>query len=213
MAVSNYSRVGNWIVVYVLFLTFAGLSADRLSFGQEAEGPGKSVKQIQDRQTEPKKPFVVKVAENTIQFTVSGDWEQVRPKSNVIDVEIKVARLEKDQQDGRLTISGAGGTIEANLERWKGQFSENSADPKLEIKTIAGQQVHLIDLVGTFVDAPGGPFSNAPKVERKDYRMLGAIVQTSNRGNYFVKFYGPQELVEKNLKLFQEMINSLQVSE
>jgi hypothetical protein len=203
----------NLVRAFVLVLGVAGWFSAPLLFGQETEGSGKVVKPIQDDQAKQKEPFTVKIAEGTIQFTVPGVWEQVKPQSNVIDVEIKIARLEKDQPDGRLTISGAGGTIEANLERWKGQFSENTVDPKLEIKSIAGQRVFLIDLTGTFVDAPGGPFSNTPKVERKDYRMLGAIIQTSKQGNYFLKFYGPKKLIDDNQKFFQEMIDSLKVSE
>jgi len=198
-------------------MLLVSLAFNPLLFGQQTGGTDSAGRQ--DDQTVPPKidqqkpPFKVAVADGAVQFTVPGVWEQVKPQSNVIDVEIKIVRLEKDQPDGRLTLSGAGGSIEANLDRWKSQFSENTAETKVEVKTIANQTVHLIDLTGTFVDAPGGMFSNAPKIERKDYRMLGAIVQTKGKGNYFVKFYGPISLVEKNQKLFEGMVNSLQVTE
>ena len=139
-------------------------------------------------------PISVKVAQGNIQFSASGLWKSVPPRSNMLEAELKIPRVEGDSQDGRLTIMGAGGSIDANIDRWIGQFvqpdgSDTADKTKQSKKEIAGQTVNLVDITGTFMDAVGGPFSGKPKVERENYRMLAAIVQTEANGNYFVKLY------------------------
>ena len=69
----------------------------------------------------------------------------------------------------------------------------------------------MLDIAGTYFDSPRGPFG--PKVELADYRMLGAIIEVEGAGKYFVKFYGPAEIVEENLEAFQAMLESLVVVE
>ncbi len=161
-------------------------------------------------------PFDFKVAEGNIQFTSSGAWKKVTPRSRMLEVELKIPKVGKDTEDGRLTIMGAGGSIDANIMRWQNQFQQpdgSSTVAKNEKKVIGGQTVNLVDISGTFLDSPGGPFSGQPKVERKDYRMLAAIIQTEAKGNYFVKFYGPKPTIDKNEKRFKSMILSLKVAD
>ena len=163
-------------------------------------------------------PFEFKVADDNIQFTASGTWKNVPPKSRMLEVELKIPRVGADTEDGRLTIMGAGGSIEANILRWQNQFkqpdgSSTAAQTKTEKKKIAGQTVNMVDITGTFIDSPGGPFSGQAKVERKGYRMLAAIIQTEAKGNYFVKLYGPKPTIDKKAEHFKSMIQSLKVSD
>jgi hypothetical protein len=165
---------------------------------------------------EAPKPIEVRVADDNIQFSAAGTWKSVPPKSRMLEAELKIPRVGKDEQDGRLTIMGAGGSIEANIDRWKMQFTqEDGSDTKAKVekKTIAGQTVNIVDISGTFLDAVGGPFSGQPKVERKNYRMLAAIIQTKEDGNYFVKLYGPKGTIDKNADHFKSMIESLKVAD
>ena len=168
--------------------------------------------------TEKAEPFAVKVADGNIVFSASGPWQRVQPRSRMLEAEIKIPKIGDDPADGRLTIMGAGGSIEANIERWKGQFSQpdggdTSDKTKVEVKTIAGQKVNMVDIAGTFLDQPGGPMAGGPKVERPNYRMLAAIIETENYGNYFVKFYGPKPTIDKNADAFKKMIKSLKIAD
>jgi hypothetical protein len=163
-------------------------------------------------------PIEIKVAKGSIQFSASGTWKSVPPRSNMLEAELKIPRVEEDGEDGRLTIMGAGGSIEANIDRWKAQFvqpdgSDTADKTKQEKKAISGQTVNLVDITGTFMDAVGGPRSGKPKVKRENYRMLAAIIQTDANGNYFVKLYGPKATIDKNAKHFKSMINSLKVAD
>lgn len=138
------------------------------------------------------------------------DWEQKQPTVRIIAYEFAAPAADGDATDGRLTVMGAGGTIDQNVQRWYGQFTQpdgsNTADKaKVDKKAIAGQTVHTVDISGTYKDQRG-PF--APAVERENYRMLGAIVETKE-GNVFFKFYGPQKTIAKHADAFWAMINSL----
>lgn len=167
-------------------------------------------------QAKTPEPFEVSVARNKIKFSASGTWAAVQPRSRMLESELRINRIGTDAQDGRLTIMGAGGSIEANITRWQGQFkqadgSSTAEVTKTEVKTIAGQKVNLVDISGNFIDSPGGPFSGKPKIERENYRMLAAIIQTPANGNYFVKLYGPKATIDKNEEHFKSMIDSLKI--
>jgi len=150
---------------------------------------------------------LISVAEGNLTMKAPADWVKKEPSVRIIEAELAIPAVEGDKEDGRCTIMGAGGSIQANIDRWVGQFA-NTTRNKLEKKRIGGQEVHLVDLAGTYKDQRG-PF--APAVTREGYRMLGAIIVTQNRGNYFVKFYGPQATVSANEKTFREMLDSLKV--
>jgi len=157
----------------------------------------------------------IKLAEGALTMQVGKVWDKKEPRVRIIEYEFAVPAAEGDEQAGRVTLMGAGGSIEANIDRWFGQFTQPDGkstedEAKVEEKTIAGQKVHLVDVSGTFSDRRG-PF--APAVKRPGYRMLAAIIETKGRGNYFVKFYGPEKTVKKNEKVFHDMINSLAVKE
>ena len=81
---------------------------------------------------------------------------------------------------------------------------------------VAGCSVTIVDIPGTYLDQPGGPFAGGPTVKRPGYRMLAAIVETpkgadgqSSNGNYFLKFYGPAATVERHAAGFQKMIEGM----
>ncbi len=151
----------------------------------------------------------ITIADGKLSLQVPEAWKIVQPRVRIIEHEFSVPPAEGDETPGRLTIMGAGGTVQANVDRWVGQFSQpdgGKTEAKTEKKTIAGQDVHLIELAGTYADSPG-PF--APAVQRPGYRMLAAIIMTKGSGNYFVKFYGPDKTVSAQAQAFRDMIAGL----
>jgi hypothetical protein len=123
---------------------------------------------------------------------------------------------EKDAKAGRLTVTRAGGSVEANIDRWIGQFKQPDGKPsreaaKIEEKEYDGLKVHLFDLAGTFADSRGGPFNPAAeKVELENHRMLAAIIETDGAGFYFIKFTGPAETVKENAAAFWRALEGLE---
>lgn len=139
-------------------------------------------------------------------------WISKQPRSNIVEYEFEVPTAEGDEIPGRVTVMGAAGGIEANIDRWKGQFkTPETGEVKADVKKseVAGQEVHVVDISGTYLDKPG-PFVPVPATERPNFRMLGAIISTKDAGQYFVKFYGPAKTVKANETAFRKMIDGLE---
>jgi hypothetical protein len=106
--------------------------------------------------------------------------------------------------------AGSGGSIEANMERWKAQVRKPAgtpADAKEGKRTIHGLNVTTLDTSGDY-SGMGGPMA-AEKTVKANYRLLGAIVEGPG-GNLFIKFAGPQKTVAANQKKFETLLTSLQ---
>jgi hypothetical protein len=160
-------------------------------------------------------PIVFTVAAGDLAMTAPGQWTKTKPRSSMLEAEFQIPKVGEDESDGRLTIMGAGGSIDANIDRWIGQFTTDDGSPLSGVEPtvfeIAGQKIHLIDLSGTFIDSMGAP--GGPTTDRKNYRMLGAIIETEDLGNYFVKFYGPRKTIDANAAAFKQMLESLKITE
>ena len=106
---------------------------------------------------------------------------------------------------------GQGGSVEANMDRWIGQFQQpggkSSKDAaKRGQRTVHGLKVTTVDVSGAYTGM-GGPMvqSGAPM---PGYRLLGAIVE-GPQGSVFFKFTGPAKTVAQNQPAFEKMVASL----
>lgn len=156
-------------------------------------------------------PSTLTLAGGKLELAAPAKWVRKQPRTRIVQYEFAIPAAKDDTNDGRLTVMGAGGGVEANIDRWFGQFSQpdgGSTEKRAKVKqaNVAGQDVHLVDISGTFRDSRGPA---APVVERPKYRMLAAIIETKGAGDYYVKFYGPEKTVAENEKAFQNMIDSL----
>ena len=106
--------------------------------------------------------------------------------------------------------AGQGGSVDDNLARWKGQFTDRSGKPaaaKVATRTVHGLAMTTIDVSGEY-SGLGGPLSDgAGKVA--GYRLLGAIVAAPN-GNIFVKCTGPLKTMSINQPKFEQLLSSFQ---
>jgi hypothetical protein len=100
---------------------------------------------------------------------------------------------------------GQGGSIDANLERWKNQF-HGGPPAKVAKRTIHGLQVTTIDASGEY-SGMSGPMS-PDKTVKPAYRVLGAIVEGPG-GNVFFKFTGPAKTIAANQPKFETLLNSV----
>jgi len=157
-------------------------------------------------------PVKIELGKGHIVFTVEEGFNAEKPRNRIIEFEFSTAPAEGNNIPGRLTVMGAGGSIEANINRWMAQFTQPDGSAtkekaKVTKEQVDGQEVHLVDIRGTYAD--GRPFG--PKTDRPKFRMLAAIVTTKKFGNYFVKYYGPEETVDKYEAAFKKTIASLKV--
>lgn len=147
-------------------------------------------------------------------LTAPAGWSKKEPTSRIVEVEFGIPPAGGDAAPGRMTGMGAGGSVEENVNRWVGQFvgAEGAAPkPQRDKLSVSGAQIETVDLAGTYKDSPGGPFAGGKPVMRDNYRMLGAIIQTKDKGNYFLKLYGPKATIDANANGFHEMLKSLKV--
>jgi hypothetical protein len=127
----------------------------------------------------------------------------------------RLSRVEGDSEDAEIVVyyfQGGGGGVQANVDRWVGQFSKPDGSPANDVariikKTIHGIPVTTVDVGGTYSGAMG-PMggSSEPKT---NYRMLAAVAEAGN-GPWFFKLTGPAKTVAKWEPSFESFIDSIQ---
>ena len=105
--------------------------------------------------------------------------------------------------------AGQGGTVEANIERWKSQFTQAGKPAMANVRktTIHNVPVTTIDISGTYI-ASGGMATMPPKPEN-DFRMLAAIGEGPG-GNIFIRFIGPAKTIAGNLEKYNRLLSSIE---
>lgn len=106
---------------------------------------------------------------------------------------------------------GGGGGLEANLERWAGQFeqpdgSDSRAAMHSATRTRNGIEVTEVDLAGTYVaeTSPG----SGEHVREEGWRMLAAIL-AAPEGAYYAKLVGPAVSVARWQPSFGSFLESV----
>jgi len=157
---------------------------------------------------------VFNVAGGTLSLEAPAGWRRVQPKSGIVETEFAIPSAGEGVPAGRMTVMGAGGGVQANVDRWYGQFTQpdgTATKDKASTKTlkVAGSTVTMVDVSGTYKDMPGGPFAGGKAIDRPDYRMLAAIIETPDAGSHFIKFYGPAATVAKEADGFRKMVEGM----
>lgn len=152
----------------------------------------------------------IKVSEFT--FTYGKPWVRQQAASSMRAGQFLYDHADESLTDTELVIfffgAGGGGGIQANIDRWLGQF-EGTPESKTEEKEMGGKKVTLLTAKGTYLEtmAGAGPFSGAPKTPKSDYTMLAAILP-SEQGDVFIKVTGPTKSVEAMRDAFDAFIAS-----
>ena len=99
--------------------------------------------------------------------------------------------------------SGDGGPVDANIDRWAGQFRPAEGMPPSERRAtieVDGMTVKMIELEGSYA----GMGAAAP---RPEWAQLGAIMQAPGR-NIYIRLLGPQKTVMANKDAYEALIRS-----
>ena len=94
--------------------------------------------------------------------------------------------------------AGGGGGVEANLERWFGQFEQPDGSSTRDRANVTEREVNglsltIADMRGTYV-APVRPGARQ-RNNRPSHRMIAAVVEGEG-GPWFVRVLGPEATVE-----------------
>jgi hypothetical protein len=107
--------------------------------------------------------------------------------------------------------AGQGGSVEANIDRWKSQVQGLGGKPvtaKVAERKVRGLTITTIDASGAY-SGMGGPNAASP-AGVPGYRLLGAIVEAPG-GTVFFKLTGPARTIAANAQKFEQMLASLQL--
>ena len=107
------------------------------------------------------------------------------------------------------------GSLEANLDRWFGQFQQADGKPtkdvaKIEKAKFGGQEATVVSVGGHYhADAIPGMGTGQP-VDKQDQALLAAIV-ASPSGPYYFKLVGNKKTIDANAAKFRAMLTSLEL--
>ncbi len=124
-----------------------------------------------------------------------------------------IPRAAGDADATELSVVQAGGSTDANIERWLGQFDDAGKETRV-VQQIAGMKVTVVEVHGTFQGggmAMGAAAMNAkgpaPQAHTK-WALLAAIVEAPG-SPYFFKMVGPQKSVAAARAPFDALVASI----
>jgi hypothetical protein len=154
-------------------------------------------------------------ASTGLKFTAPAGWISETVTSSMRQAQYRLPRVEGDSEDAEMVVyyfRGGGGGVQANVDRWIGQFSKPDGSPaddnaKTTNTVVRGIPVTIVAVSGTYSGAMG-PMggSSEPKT---NYRMLAAVAEAGN-GPWFFKLTGPAKTVANWEPSFESFVDSIQ---
>ncbi len=143
-----------------------------------------------------------------VEWSVPKRWTAM-PAREMRVVTYAVPRVEGDTEDGECYVAffpGSGGNVEANIERWVGQFESAEVSGK-ESKEISGLKVNTVQVTGAYAGMGGGMMMGGG-VKKENFQLLGAVVEAPE-GLVFFKCTGPAKTVAAAGAEFNTLLQSL----
>ena len=149
---------------------------------------------------------------NTIKLDIPTTWEKETPRGLGRVAQYKVPLAEGDEK-GEIVFyvsqfggPAGGGSVDANIERWKKQFKD-AEDPKTDKFDVGEFKIHTLDISGTYLGGPGSAGGETP-----DYRLMAAVVETKSDGKYFVRLAGSKKSVGAQADHFNKVLKSIKAN-
>lgn len=144
---------------------------------------------------------------------VPAQWARIEPSSAMRILQFEIA--DPGGEDAQFVVyhfgPGQGGSLEANLERWKSQFRQPDGSPVEPVVTAlkSTMPATLVELRGDYARGLGmGPSGDA----LPDRMLLAAVVETPE-GNLYPQLHGPAPLVAAQRQAFIAFIEGLRPAE
>lgn len=148
-----------------------------------------------------------KVEAGGLTFTFSAPWKMSDTPGmmRVATLLATVEGAEKPLEASFYFFPGGGGGVQANVDRWLGQFATKTDSTTDELDA-GGHKITIVSASGTYNDGP----PMGAKTPKENYSLLGAIVPTAD-SNVFIKLTGPKDAVAKLADGFKKMASSAYV--
>ena len=153
-------------------------------------------------------------AQPGLRYDAPANWIAAEPSSPMRIAQFQLPRIDEDPEDAECVVfyfGGAGGSVEANLDRWTDQMLQPDDSPSVDVATttsfeVAGMPVTVLDVPGIFAGEvqPGSKM----RYYKPDFRLKAAVVE-SPEGPYFFKLTGPSRTVRRWEAEFNALVNSV----
>jgi len=175
----------------------------------------KKEEQQSDTQAAASTPQALPAGE--VVYSAPEDWLEHPPTSQMRKAEFRWPGVEGNE-DAELAVfffPGMGGSVQANLDRWYGQFKQTDGSATAQQahtqKVDAnGLVVTVTHVTGTYLKSQSPMMMSGPVEEKPNYAMLAAIVETAN-GPWFFKATGPEATISHWRPSFDAFVKALRV--
>jgi hypothetical protein len=139
-------------------------------------------------------------------YAVPDAWKKLGPDpKGFYDAGFQLTDGDQQAQITITPLTGAGGGLLLNTNRWRRQLhleaiDEEQLEKDLQELQVAGTPVKYLDLTG-------------PEAAGQPRQRLLAVVLPGNRKTWFFKMMGPAELVEKQKPTFEAFVKSVTFDE
>ena len=147
-----------------------------------------------------------------LHWTMPAGWKSEAPRP-MRAATYTISPAQGDTAGGECIINyfgpGQGGSVEANIDRWKSQMLGQDGKPtpaNVAKRSVRGISMTTVDAAGTYTGM-GGPMAMSSKPVA-GYRLLGAIVE-GPQGTLFIKLTGPAKTVAANTAKFDQLLASI----
>ena len=140
-----------------------------------------------------------------MQLTAPEGWIRKQPKSGFTLAEFALPGGESEAEAGRLTVTSVGGSIDANVTRWRQQFGGKPETESIDEIEVAGTKITVVDLSGTLDSQPMGM---GPSDPQGGMRMRSAIFDVDG-AQHVIKCSGPAKTIEAHVGRIDAFLQSL----
>lgn len=142
-----------------------------------------------------------KLTFENVEMQVPENWVSENPSSSMRVIQF-FAKNNSDVIIAGFFFGNRANMTDANIDRWKSQFVKVN---KADTKEFANGKALLVEIEGTYKKRPSEMVVNFEEVP--NYKTIAAIVSTNN-GPYFFKMVAPKDAADKELKNFEDFLNS-----
>lgn len=155
------------------------------------------------------------VSDSGLEFEAPSEWIREPPSSSMRLAQYRLPGVEGDSEDAELVIYyfRGGGSVQANVDRWIGQFSKADGSPANDVAQVSEKDSHglhltIVDVIGTYHQSRGPMMAQTQT--KPNYRMLAAVAEAAG-GPWFFKLTGPQSTVDDWEDSFYSFLDTLRV--
>jgi hypothetical protein len=149
-----------------------------------------------------------KVTLGNISSTTPADWVAGKTSGVIRIGQFRLPKSEGDKEVTEVAIFKSGGSVKANVQRWKDQFTPPKGKKMEDVAKVSeikvgGNEATRLAITGTYKAPPFDPTYKGRKLD--DFAMIAIQVDVGDN-TYQIKLLGPSKNVEKHKKEFDNWI-------